>query len=79
MMKTFWTSVSSSSIGLIFPPRLRSAVGENKGRLFAVAKTGPRPMASYGDKVMGFTDHELLLLRRGLLGHDTGGQRQHGG
>ena len=46
---------------------LRGAVGGSAGRMFSVAKAGPRPMGTYGDKVMGFADHELVQGRRALF------------
>ena len=45
---------------------LRSAVGDSAGRMIQVAKAGPRPLGTYGDKAMGFSDHELAQVRRAL-------------
>ena len=46
--------------------RMRRSTQKGKDRLFGIAKAGARPMASFGCKVMGYSDNELKVLRRRL-------------
>ena len=51
--------------------RMRGRIGKGKGRLHGIAKAGARPMAAFGNMVMGMSDAELLRFSRSLASTAT--------
>ena len=51
---------------MVIIKRMQHKTNRQKERLHRIACCGARPMASCGDKVRGFSDHELKVLRRRL-------------